>query len=231
MKRFLLTILALIVMCGTVLAETRQTVTKNPAGFISHVSGIVTESGVTVFDFTTGASIYVQTLNLGSAVNILQKTDTIAGASIENAGVSSAKLTQFLTNTGVSTPYTIASAVSVYNLTAAQTLTAEMLGGAFIGNYNASALVPITVPHAWKGASCNISLDQPMQSGSTITVYFTTGDEIISGESRFNPGTAAGTSYYLMSSTVSGFANMSLVGKADRVWRVYLSGVSDVTTN
>ena len=114
---------------------------------------------------------------------------------------------------GVSTVRPIVGGVSVYNLTTSQTLTIEMMGGSFIGNYGAASAVTFTVPPAKKGASLNISLDQDQTSGSTIFVILNASDKIL------NEPDYGGTSYYYLSGATG--ASISLIGKAANRWKVH----------
>ena len=114
---------------------------------------------------------------------------------------------------GVSTVRPIVGGVSVYNLTTSQTLTIEMMGGSFIGNYGAASAVTFTVLPAWKGASLNISLDQDQTSGSTIFVILNASDKIL------NEPDYGGTSYYYLSGATG--ASISLIGKDTNRWKVH----------
>lgn len=126
-------------------------------------------------------------------------------------GVTSWELLQV--KSGVSTTDQIIGGVSMYNLTTSQTLTREMMSGAFIGNYGATSAVTFTVLPAWKGATFNVSLDQDQTSGSTIFVVLDSSDKII------NEPDYGGTSYYYLSGATG--PSISLIGKEANIWKVH----------
>ena len=186
-------------------------------GAVSGVS-IGPKDAALVSDTISGASVfYIYYVTLTSeaedAPNVI-RPDDVAG------GITSWRLA--VIGSGVSTIGTIVGGVSVYNITTSTTATREMMGGSFIGNYGASSEVTLTMLPAFKGASCNISLDQDKTSGSTLWVVFNAADKIIN-KPDFATGAGAGTSYYYLSGT-TGAASISLVGKAANKWRVWEEG-------
>ena len=131
----------------------------------------------------------------------------------DDVGAGTTRWTLVDIASGVSTVRPIVGGVSVYNLTTSQTLTIEMMGGSFIGNYGAASAVTFTVLPAWKGASLNISLDQDQTSGSTIFVILNASDKIL------NEPDYGGTSYYYLSGATG--ASISLIGKDTNRWKVH----------
>lgn len=122
---------------------------------------------------------------------------------------------------GVSTEDTIVGGVSVYNLTSSQTMTREMMGGSYIGNYGASSEITVTLLTAFRGASFNISLDQDISSGSTLNIILPSGDKIINYPD-FVAGSGSGTSYWYLSGTTG--ESITFVGKDTGIWRVWTEG-------
>ena len=136
----------------------------------------------------------------------------------DDVGAGTTRWTLVDIASGVSTVRPIVGGVSVYNLTASQTLTREMMGGSFTGNYGAASEVTFTALPAFKGASFNISLDQDQTSGSTIWVILNSSDKILN-EPDFVAGTGAGTSYFYLSGATG--PSISLIGKDTNIWKVH----------
>jgi len=129
---------------------------------------------------------------------------------------------------GVSTVQPIVAGVSIYNITTSQTLTREMTGGAFIGNYGAISEVTLWGLPAIKGMTYNVSLDQDQTSGSTIWYVVNAADTIIN-----KPGfvTGSGASAIKLSGT-TGAGSFTFKAVADNVLRIYEEGtVSYVSIN
>ena len=180
------------------------------------VSGVsIGPSDMALVKGSFGANLYYVTLTteLEDSPHVIRPDDV-------GGGVTSWRL--FPLGSGVSTVSTIIGGVSVYNITTSTTATREMMGGSFIGNYGAASEVTLTMLPAFKGASCNISLDQDITSGSTIWVVFNAADTIIN-QPDFTTGAGAGTSYYSLSGT-TGASSISLIGKATNIWRIFEEG-------
>ena len=166
----------------------------------------------------SGASIFylynvTMTSEAENAPYVIRPDDVAGGVTSWHMMVS---------GSGVSTAQNIVGGVSTYNITTSTTATREMMGGSFIGNYGAASEVTLTMSPAFKGASCNISLDQDRTSGSTLWVVFNAADTIIN-QPDFATGAGAGTSYYYLSGT-TGASSISLIGKATNIWRIFEEG-------
>jgi len=172
------------------------------------ISGVTPNANDMYIVITEDKKVYFyRTTNSSLADN----DETVIAA--DNVGAGTTRYELAVVASGVSTTQQIVGGVSVYNLTTSQTLTREMMGGSFIGNYGAASAVTFTVLPAWKGASLNISLDQDQTSGSSIFVILNASDKIL------NEPDYGGTSYYYLSGATG--ASISLIGKATNIWKVH----------
>lgn len=226
MKRLLLIIIvAIMLMTGIAYAGDNYHRVWVATSGIGSASGSA-DSGIAGVSINANDRLIV--ISLADGVLFYRVTNTSAAENYpyvirpDDVGIGTTSWELVDTSSGVSTVRTIVAGVSVYNLTSSQTLTKEMMGGSYIGNYGALSEVTYTMLTAWKGASCNFMLDQDQTSGSSIAVIFPTGDKIINAP-NFKVGSGAGTSYYFLSGT-TGADSITLIGVATGVWKVFEYG-------